>query len=109
MPPNKSLERAGEQRGRTVLAMDCALAGVRWLRASYSTYSLASLAVPLLYVWPTRPLLSMPRFVVVIFPAFWVLARAAERRRLPTTAIVATFAAGYALLGALYVNWWDVF
>lgn len=86
-----------------------AIAGIRWLRASYTVYALASLAVPLVYVWPARPLLSMPRFVVVIFPAFWVLARAAERRRLPATAVVAVFAAGYALLATLFVNWWDVF
>lgn len=86
-----------------------ALLGLRRLRASYSVYALASLAVPLVYVWPTRPLLSMPRFVVVIFPAFWVMARAIERRRLPLALVVATFAAAYALLGTLFVNWWDVF
>ena len=85
------------------------LAGLRWLRASYSVYALASLAVPLVYVWPVRPLLSMPRFVAVIFPAFWVMARAAERRRISAPAIVASFAGGYALLGALFVTWWDVF
>jgi len=86
-----------------------AIAGVRWLRVGYSVYAFASLLVPLVYAWPTRPLLSMPRFVVVIFPAFWVLARGAERRRLPESLIVASFAGGYALLGALFVTWWDVF
>ncbi|HVF08755.1 MAG TPA: mannosyltransferase family protein [Actinomycetota bacterium] len=84
-------------------------AGLRRLRASYSTYAVMSLAVPLVYAWPTRPLLSMPRFVVVIFPAFWIVARAVERRRLPEPLVVAGFAAGYALLGALFVTWWDVF
>ncbi|MDH4112550.1 MAG: mannosyltransferase family protein [Actinomycetota bacterium] len=85
------------------------VAGLRWLRSSYSTYAIASLIVPLVYAWPERPLLSMPRFVAVIFPAFWVLARAAERRRVPEVAVVATFAGGYALLGALFVTWWNVF
>ncbi|MGZ8631074.1 MAG: mannosyltransferase family protein [Actinomycetota bacterium] len=85
------------------------IAGLRWLRPGYSVYALASLAVPLLYPWPVRPLLSMPRFVVVVFPAFWVMARAVERRRLPAPAVVAVFAGGYALLAALFVNWWDVF
>ncbi len=47
----------------------------------------------------------MPRFVVVIFPAFWVMALAAERRRISAPAVVAAFAGGYALLGALFVNW----
>jgi hypothetical protein len=51
----------------------------------------------------------MPRFVAVIFPASWVLARAAERARLPREALVAAFAGAYALLGALFVTWWDVF
>jgi hypothetical protein len=85
------------------------IAGLRWLRPTYSVYAVASLVLPLVYVWPTRPLLSMPRFVAVIFPAFWVLARAVERRRIPEAALVATFAGGYALLGALFVTWWDVF
>ena len=85
------------------------IAGLRWLRPTYSVYALASLALPLAYAWPTRPLLSMPRFVAVIFPAFWVIARWVERRRVPEPLAVATFAAGYALLGALFVTWWDVF
>jgi len=85
------------------------IAGLRWLRPTYSVYAIASLLMPLIYVWPNRPLLSMPRFVAVIFPAFWVLARALERRQLPEAALVAAFAGGYALLGALFVTWWDVF
>jgi Mannosyltransferase (PIG-V) len=85
------------------------IAGLRWLRPGYSTYALAGLLVPLTYAWPVRPLLSMPRFVLVLFPAFWVIARAVERERLPRALVVATFAGGYALLGALFVTWWDVF
>ena len=85
------------------------IAGLRWLRPGYSIYALAGLLVPLAYAWPVRPLLSMPRFVLVLFPAFWVIARAVERERLPRALVVATFAGGYALLGALFVTWWDVF
>jgi hypothetical protein len=85
------------------------LAGIRWLRWGYLAYALASLAVPLFEPLPDRPLLSMPRFVVVLFPAFWVMARAVERRRLPEPLLVASFAGGYALLGALFINWWHVF
>ena len=83
--------------------------GVKMLRGGYLTYSFASLALPLFLPLPDRPLLSMPRFVVVLFPAFWVLARAVERRRLPEPLVVATFAGGYALLAALFINWWYVF
>ena len=49
------------------------------------------------------------RFVVVIFPAFWVIARAVERRRLPESVVTGTFAAGYGILALLFVNWWHVF
>lgn len=83
--------------------------GVKMLRGGYLTYAFASLALPLILPLPARPLLSMPRFVVVLFPAFWVLARAVERQRLPEPLVVATFAGGYALLAALFINWWYVF
>jgi hypothetical protein len=85
------------------------IAGARMLRAGYLAYAVASLALPLFEPFPDRPLVSMPRFVVVIFPAFWVIARAIERRRLPEPLVVATFAGGYALLATLFVNWWDIF
>ena len=85
------------------------LAGIRWLRWGYLAYALVSLAVPLFEPLPDRPLLSMPRFVAVLFPAFWVMARSVERRRLPEPLLVASFAGGYALLAALFINWWHVF
>ncbi len=85
------------------------VAGVRRLPLPYLTYAIGSLLIPLCYPFPPRPLLSMPRFVAVIFPAFWVLADAAERRRLPHTAIVAGFAGGFSLLAVLFMNWWYIF
>jgi hypothetical protein len=85
------------------------VAGWRRLPLGYLTYALGSLLIPLSYPFPPRPLLSMPRFVAVIFPAFWVLADAAERRRLPHTAIVVTFAGGFSLLAVLFMNWWYIF
>jgi hypothetical protein len=85
------------------------LGGIRLLRGGYLTYSLASLALPLSFPFPTRPLVSMPRFVAVIFPAFWVIARTIERKRLPEPLVVAAFAGGYAMLAALFINWWYVF
>jgi hypothetical protein len=85
------------------------IAGWRRLPLPYLTYALGSILIPLCYPFPPRPLLSMPRFVAVIFPAFWVLADAAERRRLPHAAIVATFAGGFSLLAVLFMNWWYIF
>ena len=72
-------------------------------------YAGLSLALPLCYPLPGRLLLSMPRFVAVIFPAFWVLAAAVERRRLPEPLVVGAFAGGYALLSVLFINWWHIF
>ncbi len=83
--------------------------GWRRLSPAYLTYALGSLLVPLAYPFPPRPLLSMPRFVAVIFPAFWVLADASERGKVPHTAIVATFAGGFCLLTVLFTNWWHIF
>ena len=85
------------------------VAGWRRLPVPYLVYALGSLVIPLSYPFPPRPLLSMPRFVVVIFPAFWVMADASERHRLPYTAVVATFAAGLGLLAVLFMNWWYIF
>lgn len=85
------------------------VAGWRRLPVGYLVYSLGSLLLPLSYPFPDRPLLSMPRFVAVLFPAFWVMADASERGRLPHTAVVATFAAGLGLLAVLFMNWWYIF
>jgi hypothetical protein len=85
------------------------VAGWRRLSPPYLVYAVGSLLLPLSYPFPPRPLLSMPRFVAVIFPAFWVMAEASERRRIPRSAIVATFAAGLGLLTVLFVNWWYIF
>jgi Mannosyltransferase (PIG-V) len=83
--------------------------GWRSLAPAYLTYAGLSLAVPLAYPFPPRPLLSMPRFVLVVFPAFWALADAAERRRLPHTLVIASFAAGLGLLTVLFATWWYIF
>lgn len=92
--------------GVVVLAV---VAGWRMLRPSYVVYAGLSLLLPLCAPLPARPLLSMPRFVVVIFPAFWVYARAVDRWRLPEALVTTAFAGGYALLGALFINWWHIF
>lgn len=83
--------------------------GVRRLPYSYLTYAFASLLMPLADPFPSRPLLSMPRFVAVVFPAVWVLAIAVRRRRLPDSLVTAALVAGYGLLGLLFVNSYSIF
>jgi hypothetical protein len=85
------------------------VAGWRRLPLAYLTYAGLSLLLPLAYPYPSRPLLSMPRFVAVVFPAFWVIADLVERRRLPHTLVVASFAGGLGLLTVLFSTWWYIF
>jgi hypothetical protein len=84
-------------------------AGIRWLRPTYLVYSVLSILLPLANPFPDRPLMSMPRFVVVLFPAFWVIARAVGRRTIPESLVTATFAAGYGILALLFINWRSIF
>ena len=86
-----------------------AVIALRRLRGGYVVYTWASLLVPLSYPFPTRPLLSVPRFAAVIFPAFWVLADLGRQRRVALAALVAVFVAGLSLLTVLFVNWYDIF
>jgi len=93
----------------TGVVIAAVVTGWRRLPLPYLIYALGCLLVPLSYPFEPRPLLSMPRFVAVIFPAFWVMADATERRRLPSTAVVACFAVGLGLSATLFMNWWYIF
>ena len=74
----------------------------------YRVYTAASLVAPLCLVFPARPFMSMPRFVLVVVPVFWALARFARRFH-AWDAVVATSAAGLGLLSLLFVNWYWVY
>ena len=89
-----------------VLAL--ALWSPRWLRAPYAIYVWGNLAVILSFVFPARPLMSVPRFLLVLFPLFWVLARLTERTsvHVPVTLFLG---AGQALIAACFVAWYPMF
>jgi hypothetical protein len=78
-------------------------------RPSYSVYLWGGLVIPLSFVFADRPLMSMPRFVLPLFPAFWALAELTERWRIPERAVAAVGAAGLGLLVVLFVNWYYIF
>jgi hypothetical protein len=77
-----------------------ALVGVwRRLPAAYGVYVLAALALPLSTPVASQPLMSLPRFLVVLFPlSIWAAAWLAPRRRLAVATLVVC-----ALLMALFV------
>jgi hypothetical protein len=77
-----------------------ALVGVwRRLPAAYGVYVLAALALPLSTPVASQPLMSLPRFLVVLFPlSMWAAVWLAPRRRLTFAVLLAC-----ALLMALFV------
>jgi hypothetical protein len=78
-------------------------------RPSYSVYLWGGLLIPLSFVFGARPLMSMPRFVLPLFPAFWAFVDLAERWRIPRSALVAASAVGLGCLMVLFVNWYYIF
>jgi hypothetical protein len=79
------------------------------LRASESAYGALSLLLPLLDPFGDRPLLSAPRFAVVVFPALWGLSGAGLGRKLPASLVTSVLAAGWAVSAVLFVNWRHLF
>jgi hypothetical protein len=59
-------------------------------RLTYAVYTWASVLFPLFLMWPGRPLLSLPRIYLVVFPVVWALARLAERWRAHEAVLVAS-------------------
>jgi Gpi18-like mannosyltransferase len=78
-------------------------------RPAYGFYACASIVVPLCFIFPGRPLLSVPRFLAVLFPIHWGLADLAERRWVPHTLVVASSAALLGIFTVLFVSWYYVF
>jgi hypothetical protein len=83
-----------------------ALFRYRW---AFRVYLWGGLLVPLSFVFEGRPLMSMPRFVLPLFPAFWAMAEVLDRWKVPRWAVVAVGAAGLGLLVPLFVNWYYIF
>jgi hypothetical protein len=96
-----------------LLVVAIAVAGIaiaaRRIPLAYTVYAAASLVLPMLLPLASRPLLSMPRFAAVLFPASWGWALAAGSRRPPETAILVAFTGGFAVLAFLFINWQPVF
>lgn len=83
------------------------LAAAVWValrtRLTYAVYAWSAVLFPLLLMWPSRPLLSLPRIYLVVFPTVWALARLAERWRAHDAVLVVS-AMSTAVLGAAFAT-----
>jgi hypothetical protein len=86
------------------LVLFLVLTAVAWRRfgAPYGLFAAISLAIPLSYPSTRWPLLSLPRFGLVIFPLFLALAALTANRQRAHNAVVACSAL---LLGVAIVQW----
>jgi hypothetical protein len=82
---------------------------VRRARPMYTAYTWASLLAPLAFIFPLRPFMSLPRFLLPVFPLLWAGAVWGLRRRGVHEALVTVSAGLLALLTVLFVNWYYVF
>ena len=80
----------------------------RKIALPYWLYGALSLLVPMSFIFGGRPFMSMPRFILPIFPIFWGLALLAERYKIHEL-IVAVSAAGLGIMTVLFINWYFVF
>jgi hypothetical protein len=82
-----------------------AVAGAfRRLPRAYGAYALAALALPLSYPVDPQPLMSLPRFLAVLFPLFMWLALVSEERGW-TVHVASTSAVGLGLFTTQFAGW----
>jgi hypothetical protein len=89
-----------------LIALIPALVGVlRALPLAYGAYVIAALALPLSYPVSAQPLMSLPRFLLVLFPLnIWLASWLAERRR-ARVAAVAVSALLMAFFASQFATW----
>jgi hypothetical protein len=77
---------------------------VRRLPGAYGLWIVAALALPLSFPVGPQPLMSLPRFMAVLFPIFMWLALVCEERRWTPT-VAALFAMGLGLFTTQFAVW----
>jgi Mannosyltransferase (PIG-V) len=87
-----------------VFAVAACVGVFRRLPRPYGVWVAASLVLPLSFPVTPQPLMSLPRFVSVLFPVFMWLALVCEERRV-TDLVAAASAVGLGLFTAQYASW----
>ena len=86
-------------------AIPAIVGAVRRLPLAYGAYVIAALALPLSYPVSSEPLMSLPRFLVVLFPlTIWLAAWLSEHPRVQRPALVLS-ASLMALFLAQFATW----
>ena len=93
--------------GSLVFAAVAALGVLRRLPFAYGVYVVVALALPLSYPVAPQPLMSLPRFLVVLFPIFmWMGVVCAERGN--TARVAAASSLGLGIFTAQYAAWYFI-
>jgi hypothetical protein len=79
------------------------------MRPTYVAYAWGSLLAPLSFVFAGRPLMSMPRFAITVFPLTWIVARWAKDHPGAGRAFVAASAVTLVVVCAFTIDWFYVF
>jgi Mannosyltransferase (PIG-V) len=87
-----------------VFALAACIGVVRRLPRAYGVWVAASLVLPLSFPVKPQPLMSLPRFVAVLFPIFMWLALWSEERR-ATPRVAAISALGLGLFTTQFATW----
>ncbi len=87
-----------------VFALVACVGVLRRLPRAYGAWVAVSLVLPLTFPVKPQPLMSLPRFVAVLFPIFMWLAVVCDERRI-TERVVAVSAVGLGLFTAQFATW----
>jgi Mannosyltransferase (PIG-V) len=90
--------------GSLVFALVACAGCLRRLPKAYGAWVAASLVLPLTFPVKPQPLMSLPRFLAVLFPIFMWLAVWSEERR-ATARVAAVSALGLGLFTAQFASW----
>jgi hypothetical protein len=88
-----------------LLGLGALVLGLRRLPLAYLGYVVVALALPLSYPVEPQPLMSLPRFLLVLFPLFIAVAAWAEEGRRRGPVLLALSAIGLAVYSGIFATW----